>query len=223
MSLSEASPSSSVRQLVFWPAVVTLAVTLLRFVGELAGWSERLFSRKAGGAGALIGIVWLIPVFGVYFAIRLWREGARPSSLPRAFGLALLAFLLYVGLGVAAFKVFPSPVAQLAIFTVAAWLALLIARPGWPALWRVLIAYALTARIPVLLIMAVSIFGGLDTHYAKPRPDFPPMGPAGLFFWTALLPQLAVWIFLTVVVGLIFGSLAAALVARRAPLSLERA
>jgi hypothetical protein len=81
----------------------------------------------------------------------------------------------------------------------------MIARPGWPALWRVLMAYAFSARVPVLLIMLVSIFGGLDTHYAKLRPDFPPKGPAGLFFWTGLLPQLSGWIFVTVVGGFIFG------------------
>ena len=72
-----------------------------------------------------------------------------------------------------------------------------------------LLVYAVSARLPVLLIMFASIFGGLDTHYAKPRPDFPPMGPWGLFFWTALLPQLSVWIYLTVVGGLVFGCLAA--------------
>jgi hypothetical protein len=34
------------------------------------------------------------------------------------------------------------------------------------------------------------------------------MGPLGLFLWTALLPQLTVWIYLTVVGGLLFGALA---------------
>jgi uncharacterized integral membrane protein len=34
------------------------------------------------------------------------------------------------------------------------------------------------------------------------------MGSWGLFFWTALLPQMSIWIYLTVVGGLIFGALA---------------
>jgi hypothetical protein len=223
MSVSQASPSSSVRELVLWPAIVTLGVTMLRLYGELSGWSPRFFSREAGGAAALIGIVWLIPVFGVYFGARLAREGARPAHLGRALGFALVAFAFNTAMGIAAFNVIKSPVGQLAAFTVTSWLALLIARPGWPALWRVLMAYALAARIPVLVVMAVSIFGGLDTHYAKPRPDFPPMGPAGLFFWTALLPQLSIWIYLTVVGGAIFGTIAAAVAGRRSPVSLERA
>ena len=56
--------------------------------------------------------------------------------------------------------------------------------------------------------MLFAIFGGWDTHYAKPRPDFPAMGPWGIFFWTAFLPQMAIWIYLTVVGGLLFGALA---------------
>jgi hypothetical protein len=46
------------------------------------------------------------------------------------------------------------------------------------------------------------------------------MGPLGLFFWTALLPQLSVWIYLTVVGGLIVGALAAPLA--RGPVLSER-
>jgi hypothetical protein len=70
----------------------------------------------------------------------------------------------------------------------------------------VLLAYALAARIPVLVVMFLAIFLGWDTHYAKPRPDFPPMGHWGLFFWTAFLPQMSFWIYLTIVGGMIFGA-----------------
>jgi hypothetical protein len=118
---------------------------------------------------------------------------------------------LNTALGFAAFSVVPGAVPQLAIFTVTSWLAILVARPGWPELWRVLLAYGVAARVPVLVIMFLSIFGGWDTHYAKPRPDFPAMGPWGLFFWTALIPQLSVWIYLTIVGGMVFGAIAVAI------------
>lgn len=65
-------------QLVKIPALITLGVTLLRLVGEfmeLPGW---LASREAGGPLALIGIVWLAPIFGIYFARKL---AAYPGSL----------------------------------------------------------------------------------------------------------------------------------------------
>ena len=48
------------------PAIVILAVTLFRLTGELQGWSPRLFG-DVGGGGAIVGIVWLVPLFGVYF------------------------------------------------------------------------------------------------------------------------------------------------------------
>src|SRR3990172_9861836 len=43
--------SNRMRKLILVPAVITLAVTLLRLVGELQGWSEGLFNRSAGGGG----------------------------------------------------------------------------------------------------------------------------------------------------------------------------
>ena len=92
------------------------------------------------------------------------------------------------------------------MFFVGSGVAIGVARRGWPALWRVLLAYGFLARIPVLVVMFLSIFGGWDTHYAKPRPDFPAMGPWGLFFWTALLPQLGIWIYLTVVFGMLMAA-----------------
>ncbi len=197
----------SLRQLLLVPSLITLAVTLLRLVGELARWSPSLFNREPGGPGALVGIVWLIPVFATWFAVRLAQAGEVPPSVGRALGRAALGFVLNTAVLVAAFKLFPtSPVVQLALFGVGSWAAIAVARPGWPVLWRVLLAYGFAARLPVVAIMFLAIFLGWDTHYAKPRPDFPPMGKLGLFLWTAVLPQLSVWIYLTVVGGMLFGA-----------------
>src|SRR5689334_17445683 len=83
------SPSSgyataSIGQLIFIPAVITLAVTLLRLVGELLHWPRALFNPDPGGPGALVGISWLPLVFGIYFALRLIEVGATPTSPLRA-------------------------------------------------------------------------------------------------------------------------------------------
>ena len=200
---------SDLRRLVLVPALITLAVTLLRLTGELLHWSPSLFNREAGGGGALVGIVWLIPIFAIYFALRLARAGEDPARVGPALARAALAMVAATVLSFGSVALFPTnPVLQLAVFSAASWLAIWLARPAWPELWRVLLAYGLAARIPVLVVMFLSIFGNWDTHYTKPRPDFPPMGPWGLFFWTALLPQLSIWIYLTVVGGLIVGALA---------------
>jgi hypothetical protein len=204
-------PRPSVMRLVLVPALITLAVTGLRLTGELLHWSPTLFNRSAGGGGALVGIVWLVPIFGIYFALKLARAGEGPTGAGRTAGWAALGLAVNVAVAAVSFAVFPAvPVAQLALFTIGSWVAILIARRGWPALWRVLLAYGFAARLPVLAIMFLSIFGDWDTHYTKPRPDFPPMGHWGLFFWTAVLPQMAIWIYVTVVLGLLFGALALA-------------
>jgi hypothetical protein len=198
----------SLRPLLLVPTLITLAVTLLRLAGELARWSPSLFSRDAGGGASLVGIVWLIPIFGILFALRLDKGGEGPGSVGKALGWALLAFAVNTALFVAALRWLRSPVAQLALFGVGSWAAIAVARSGWPALWRVLLAYGLAARIPVVVVMFLAIFLGWDSHYAKPRPDFPPMERWGLFLWTGLLPQMSIWIYLTVVGGILFGALA---------------
>lgn len=199
-----------VGRLILVPALITLAVTLVRLAGELSGWSDSLFSRAPGGQAALVGIVWLIPIFGIYFGRRLARAGQGPVSARKALGFGLLAFALNVVLVIAGFKVVGSQIGQNAWLGVASWIALAVARPGWPALWRVLLGYAFAARVPVVMVAFLSIFGVWDTHYAKPRPGFPDVGNWGLFFWTAVVPQLSVWIWMTIVAGMIFGAVAVA-------------
>lgn len=82
----------NVRKLIGIPAVITLAVTLLRLVGELMNLPDWLANKEPGGPGALIGIAWLAPVFGVYFATKLEGvPGNRWKNLLKtlfAYGLA---------------------------------------------------------------------------------------------------------------------------------------
>jgi hypothetical protein len=82
------------RDLVLVPAIITLAVTVLRLVGELQQWSPRLFSRAGGGGAALVGISWLPLIFGVYFAARLARVGEWPQRMGRAIGFAFLGLAI---------------------------------------------------------------------------------------------------------------------------------
>jgi hypothetical protein len=57
------------------PALVALAVTLLRLTGEIRGWSEAWFSRATSGlvpVGAvswLVGITWLALPFWTAYAM----------------------------------------------------------------------------------------------------------------------------------------------------------
>ena len=222
--MSENRPASfDVRPLVFWPALITLGVTLVRLVGELLRWSDRFFNRAAGGAGAVVGIVWLVPVFGVYFALRLLRAGQSPRSTPWSIVGGLLGLVAIPVLALVWGRLGVPPVAQVlgfcCTFPFVAWG---VGR-GWPALARVLFAYGMAARIPVILIMLLAILGGWGTHYELGRPDLPPLEPPLLkWFVIGLVPQLGFWVSFTVVGGTFFGGLAA-LVRRRASRTVSHA
>jgi hypothetical protein len=205
-------------RLILVPAVITLAVTLLRLIGELQHWSPTLFNREAGGGGALVGIVWLVPIFGIYFALKLAGQGEGPGKIGRAIGLVLVAFVLLpasAAVGQAA-GMDPNGLLTLLLFVVVAVVATLVAVKAWPELWRVLLAYGLAARIPVALVMLIAIVGDWGTHYdVPPSPEFPAMAPLAKWFWIGLIPQMTIWIAFTIIVGMLFGLIATAIFRRR--------
>jgi len=73
-----------ITRLIFIPSVITLAVTLLRLIGELQHWSPVLFNPTAGGGGAIMGITWLVLIFGVYFALKLFNAGEGSARIGKA-------------------------------------------------------------------------------------------------------------------------------------------
>ncbi len=203
--------SVALKPLILVPALITFAVTLVRLTGELLGWSPTFFSREAGGGLAVVGIVWLVFVFGWIFAAKLIRTGHHPKSIGRAAGLAFLALLIIPATGFLGNALHFPPGGRrfLLSFTIASVVALLVGLRAWPALGRVLLAYGLAARIPVALVMLVAILADWGTHYEKGPPQFPQMGAMAKWFWIGLLPQMTLWIAFTVVVGTLVGCLAA--------------
>jgi len=198
----------SIRRLIVVPAIISLAVTLLRLIGELQHWSPMFFSRKAGGAGALVGIVWLVPIFGIYFAIRLSQAGHGPTRRGRAIGFAVAALLAEAALVFAISKLSPSIVATIVLVNLASFIPLWIAYRGWPELGKVEAIYGLAARIPVALLMFVAMAANWGTHYELGPPGFPEMNLVSKWFVIGLLPQLCLWIAFTVIFGSLFGSMA---------------
>ena len=205
-----------VGRLILVPAIITLAVTALRLFGELQHWNPTFFSRQAGGAGAIVGIVWLVPVFGIYFARKLVAAGERPASNGRALGMALLGVACVIAAIVTAQVLKLSFPTTLALLAVASLLGAFLAYRGWPALGRVLGAYALAARIPVAVLMLVAMYANWGTHYELGPPQLPPMAVFPKWLLIGLLPQLTFWVGFTMMIGAVFGSVAAML-GRRAP------
>jgi hypothetical protein len=76
------------------PGLITLTVTLLRLAGELLHWSKTWFNPEQGGFLAVVGIVWLAPSFGIYFALKLSGAGQGPEHLGHAIVHAILGAIL---------------------------------------------------------------------------------------------------------------------------------
>jgi hypothetical protein len=192
-------------------------VTILRLVGELREGPPWLFSRLPGGGLAVVGIAWLVPIFGVWFGYRLTRLGHPPPSGTQAVVMPLAAAFAFflIGGGTERLGLAPTGTVLIAAYAFGAFVAVLLALGGWPELSRVLLAYALAARIPVAMIMLVAILRRWGTHYDAPPPVFPPVSPFRQWLWTGLLPQLTVWVAYTVVVGGLFGVFGRILASRR--------
>lgn len=202
----------NIKQLILVPAIISLAVTLLRLVGELQNWSPLLFNASAGGGGALVGISWLVPIFGIYFAWKLAKSGNGPASAGKVIGFAILAIVVVMGIsfGIAAmFGQENLPALVIMEFLVTA-VGLAIVCKVWPELFKTLVAYAFAARVPVAILMFFAIMGKWGTHYDALPPNFPE-GVGWFTTWVVigLLPQLTVWICFTAVIGMLFGGITA--------------
>ena len=210
--------STSIAGLITIPALITLAITILRLVGELKHWPKPWFSTAAGEGGAIVGISWLPIIFGPYFALKLAGTGDRPSSLGKAIGLAFAGLVVLALGGVLAGVGEARHPSLIVVGFLVMLLAAFVARGGWVSLGNTLLTYALAARIPVLIVMYFAMAGnggkGWGTHYDAAPPNFPPHSFAAKFLELAVLPQLTLWIGWTVVLGSILGVIAVAIAGR---------
>jgi len=171
--------------------VITLAVTILRLVGELEHWSKALFNPEAGGPWSLVGITWLAPIFGLYFATKLVRAGEVPASLWRAIGIAILGWVVLIASNMMGrrFLLAFGFKTMLIFFWIALAFAGLIQFLGWPALAKVLLAYGYAARLPVAVVMFLAFQGRWGTHYDALPPGWVSTGFWPDFLWLGFFPS----------------------------------
>jgi len=215
------SEQTSIGRLILVPALISLAVTILRLAGELGHWSEEWFTTDTQGViprrmSWVVGITWLAVLFGIYFAVKLARDGRGPSSPMRSIGYGVLGVLVAAA---SLFFLIPSLSLELRPRLILIWSAMAVAAliqlAAWPALFKVLLAYGLAARIPVVIVMFLAMRGDWGTHY-----DFvgmPPQFQMSLvprFFWLAFFPQLVFWVGFTILVGSLAGSIAGAMITK---------
>jgi hypothetical protein len=205
----------SVVSLILVPSLITLAITILRLIGELNHWSKLFFNPSAGGGFAIVGISWLPFIFGPYFAVKIAGAGEGPKSKGKAIGYAILGLvLLFTGVMVAFAPQHKFPGKGIVGFVLMAAGAVVVL-PGWPAFFKALLAYAYAARIPVLIVMFFAIRGNWGTHYDALPPGYTgPMDFWGKFVEIARWFQMIFWVVYTVTVGALLGTIFVALTRR---------
>lgn len=195
---------TGIAKLIFIPAVITLAITTLRLVGELQHWSPALFNPEAGGGGSVVGISWLPPILGIYFAWKLINVGEYPDTsggrvlLFAVLGMALMALGLVVASGDGPGRASPLRLLAGLLIIVA---ATALQFPSWRKLFKVLLAYAYAARIPVAILMFFAIRGNWGTHYDVAPKGFPEMDWFKKYILIGFIPQIVSWIAFTVLTG----------------------
>jgi len=209
----------NIPRLIAVPSVITLAVTLLRVMGELKHWPSPWVSTAAGGGMAILGISWLPIIFGPYFALKLAGSGDAPSSFGRAIGYAIGGLVVFI-LGALLFGYGFSHQSKVALLGALLMLVSAFVPPmGWRSLGRALLGYALAARIPVLIVMFFAMSGnggaGWGTHYDAVPPQMASLALTTKYIMLGVIPQMTLWIGFTVIVGAIFGGIAAALAKKK--------
>jgi hypothetical protein len=207
-------------RLIIVPAVITLAVTILRLVGELRHWPVKWFSTETGGVvpsgvSWVFGITWLAAIFGAYFALRFIRRGQKPKSLSRAVTFAVLGIVVFLVYRPMVLFLSTALEVNFPHYLIVVWFFFALAGAiqyfGWPELFKVLVMYAYAARIPVAIVMFFAMLGYWGTHYDYVGMQFPLYG-LPKYLWLAFFPQLVAWIGFTIAVGSVAGVLVTALI-----------
>jgi hypothetical protein len=194
--------------------LLTYAMTVARLVLELSGTGPAA-SRGAGGGGFWLGISWLPPLVGALFAMRLCAAGSGPRRPLRVVAFSIAALAIAIGLAVFNFQRAKAGEQTLMVtFLIggALWLAIaaVLAR-SWPALAKPLFVYGLLARLGVVVVTVICVAEGWDTHYTRFGASELPYVPASdqETILLATVPQLGLWIGITVIAGMLGGGIVA--------------
>ncbi len=194
-------------RLIAIPTLLTLGVNIARLWLEVNG----TINSESGGGGALLGISWLMFVFGAWFAFRLRRLGSMPR-VAKSFLLPLIAFGAFMGTAAITFKPGATDTSmeemQMAVTILAAVCVggALLCFVAWPRLCWTLLLYAVPARLTVLLFTWLAKDQGWDTHYTKFGEQGYEQDMTGTMIG-ASIAQLGIWVPLTIITGSLTGCL----------------
>ena len=207
-STSTSSNTFSATRIVLVPSLIAIGVTLARLTGELQHWPRPLVNPDVCGK-AILGVIWLVPIFGLYFAAKLWRSHP-PSRLSVAIALGAEGLLLKL-LGTYVMERQGPYLLRMSLNFAVTFAGLLLQFLAWPALSKILLAYGYLSRVPVAVVQFLAMRGAGGTHYDALDQDFPKIG-----FWptdlrVAFVPNIFFMEAYTVIVGVLVGCVACAL------------
>src|SRR5215472_7624194 len=207
-STSTSSDTFSATRLVLIPSLIAIGVTLARLTGELRHWPRPLVNPDVCGK-AILGIIWLVPIFGIYFAMKLWRS-RQPSRLSVAIALAVAGLLLKL-LGTYVMERQGPYLPRMSLNFAVTLAGLLLQFLAWPELAKILLAYGYVSRVPVAVVQFLAMRGAWGTHYDALDPDFPKIGFWPTYLRVAFVPNIFFMEAYTVIVGVLVGCVACAL------------
>jgi hypothetical protein len=204
-----AGPSLSALRLIVVPALIAVAVTALRAYGEVHHWPEPIVNSAVCGK-AILGVAWLVPIFAIYFALRLFRAGSQPKFLARAAVLAIASLLLKLGGTFVMERPGLGYVMRVSLNLAVTALALGLQAVAWPALFKALLMYGYASRVPIAIVEFLAMRGHWGTHYDALDPGFPQIGFWPTYIRVNLIPNIFFMEAYTVIVGGLFGVFAIA-------------
>lgn len=201
-------PLPKVWRTIRWPVLISVVVLVVRLAGELMELDPAWFAREAGGRGSIVGVFWLIPLFG--FAFGWYLTGKRHA--PDRPGLSIVLHLLGLAALIAGVAlVFGmgelEPPIGYAVLAGAALVSLAFAWRGWRELLRYTLGYGLVVRIAVLAITGLAVLFDWDTHFTR-VPEEMAAKPRTEQLIGLCVAQLTIWVPGTVLIGGAFGSVA---------------
>jgi hypothetical protein len=204
----------STMRIVIVPSLIAIGVTLARLTGELQHWPRPLVNPDVCGK-AILGITWLVPVFSIYFAMKLWRS-RQPRRLNAAIALATAGLLLKL-IGTFVMERQGPYLLRVSLNFAMSFAGLLLQFLAWPELSKILLAYGYLSRIPVAIVQFLAMRGAWGTHYDALDPGFPKIGFWPTYLRVAFVPNIFFMEAYTVIVGVLIGCVTCALLRRALP------
>ena len=206
-------PSLSASRLIVVPGLTAVAVTALRAFGEVHHWPEPIVNSAVCGK-AILGVAWLVPIFGIYFAVRFFHAGSQPKFLARAVILAISSLLLKLGGTFVMERPGLGYVTRVSLNLAVTAIALGLQAVAWPDLFKALLIYGYTSRVPIAVVGFLAMRGHWGTHYDALDPGFPQIGFWPTYIRVSLIPNIFFMEAYTVIVGGLLGIFAFATMRR---------